>query len=62
MRCKRRRRIESHEMDRGGRTREDVDDESRVQSRFDSDETGSGFGNYMTGSGFEGDVTGSGFV
>jgi len=53
VRCKRRRRIESHEMDRGGRTREDVDDESIVQSRFDSD---------MTGSGFEGDVTGSGFV
>jgi len=61
-RGEKRRRIVSREMERGGRTREDVDDESSVESRFDNDETGSGFGNYKTGSGFEGDVTGSGFV
>ena len=60
-RGEKRRRIVSHEMGRGGRTREDVDDESRVQSRFDSDETGSGFGNYKTGLGFEDYEPGSGF-
>ena len=32
-----RRRIVRYEMSRGGRTRENVDDESRVQSRFESD-------------------------